>query len=165
MANARRRAAGAAMLLVVIAMAVASILALSFLRGSGPTMAVASNHDRHSKARAVAESGLEFAIEYVENNDNWRTAQSHGLWIADQPLDGGMFSVYGTDDDGDLNDDAGDTLNLSVVATVDGVTHRVSARVDAGTESLKLKVMFVVRNASSLTAEGARKQALGESWG
>ncbi|XAM00380.1 LamG domain-containing protein [Phycisphaeraceae bacterium D3-23] len=160
-----RREAGAAMLLVVIALAVAAILALSFMRSSGPTMAVASNIDRQAKVRAVAEAGLEFAIEYVKENDNWRATQPNGLWLADQPLNGGTFSVYGTDDDGDLNDDAGDTLNLSVVAKVDGVTHRVSARVDSGTESLKLKVMFVVRNSGSLTAEETRKQSLFESWG
>lgn len=114
------------MLLVVIALAVAAILALSFLRIQGPTMAVANNIDRHAKARAIAESGLAYATDYVKNNPDWRTERPHGLWEADVAYAGGTFSIYGTDDDGDLGDDASDTLELAVVGAFNGVTHRTT---------------------------------------
>ena len=101
------------MLLVLFAVAIASILALSFMRSSRPTAAVAANIDRHAEARALAESGLKLAINYVKENSDWRTAMPYGLWLEDQGLGGGVFSVYGTDDDGDLTDDDSDQVLLS----------------------------------------------------
>ncbi|MEM9414199.1 MAG: LamG domain-containing protein [Planctomycetota bacterium] len=124
--TARER--GTAMLLVLLALSVASILALSFLRMQGPTMAVASNIDRHSKARAVAESGLEIAIGYVKDNPDWRTTRPHGAWVTDVPYEGGAFSIFATDADGDLSDDHSDPVLLSAVGSFEGVTHRASVR-------------------------------------
>lgn len=152
------------MLLVVIALAVASILALSFLRAGGPTMAVASNIDKQAKARAVAEAGLELAIQYVNEDDAWRSDKPSGLWLADQPLNGGTFSVYGTDDDGDLADDAGDDVTLSVVAAVDGVTHRVWARVTPATGATT-NLLLVVGDGGAPSDADLEKRDLFESWG
>lgn len=151
MANARRRAVGAAMLLVVIAMAVASILALSFLRSSGPTMAIASNNDHHAKARAIAESGLALAVEYVKDNPDWRTVKPHGLWIADAPLEGGSFSVYGTDDDGDLGDDTGDVLELAAVGTYRGITHRAAVQISVAAAPFSMEAGTVIADGTPQT--------------
>jgi len=132
-----RRSRGAAMLLVLIAVAIATILALSFLAGQGPTQVVAENIDRKARARQIAESALKMAIDYVNENESWRSDKTSGQWIAEAPLYDGTFDLYGTDDeDGDLADDASQPVLLSVVATYRGVTHRVSARVTPGDESL-----------------------------
>ena len=164
--NQTARQRGAAMVLVIIAIAMAVIIALSFLHSQKPTAAVAANIDRHAEARAIAESGLEMAIEYVRNDADWRSANADGVWITDVTLNGGTFTVYGTDEDGDLNDDSSDTLVLAVVGTFKGVTHRVSARVTPDIFSpVQLNVAFVVRNDSNLTFEETAKQSLFEDWG
>ncbi|MFK7788990.1 MAG: hypothetical protein AB8C95_05765, partial [Phycisphaeraceae bacterium] len=126
------------MLLVLIAVAMCTIMALSFLVAQEPTAVVASNIDRKTQARAIAESALKMAIDYVNEDADWRSDKTSGVWMTDASLDGGTFTLTGTDeDDGDLADDTTDAVMLSVVASYGGVTHRVSARVTPGSgESL-----------------------------
>ncbi len=159
-----RRHTGAAMLLVVIALAVAAILSLTFLRSSGPTMAIASNNDRKARARAIAESGLSMAVKHVQSSADWRTEHTSGQWMADIPIDGGTIAVYGVDEDGDLTDDNTDPVLLSVVATFEGVTHRVSARVTAATGESK-NLLLIAGNGNSPSATDREKRDLFESWG
>jgi hypothetical protein len=124
------------MLLVLIAVAMCTILALSFLAAQQPTAAVASNIDRKTKARAIAESALKMAIDYVNEDENWRTDKTSGAWLVDAALDGGTFTLTGTDEaDGDLTNDTTEPVTLIVVATYDGVTHRVSAVVTPGSDA------------------------------
>lgn len=162
--GATRRRSGVAMLLVIIALAVAAILSLTFLRSSGPTMAIASNNDRKAKARAIAESGLAMAVKHVQSSTDWRTDNTSGEWMSDIAIDGGTITVFGVDEDGDLTDDNTDAVNLSVVATFEGVTHRVSARVTAATGSTK-NLLLIAGNGSSPSATDREKRDLFESWG
>lgn len=152
-----RRRSGVAMLLVIIALAVAAILSLTFLRSSGPTMAIASNNDSKAKARAIAESGLAMAVKHVQSSTDWRTDQPHGLWIADVPYGGGTFSVYGTDDDGDLSDDPSDVLLLEVVGRFAGVTHRSSVRVTVASAPFAMEAGTLVADGTAqvVTLQGS----------
>ena len=159
----RRHRRGAAMLLVILAIAVATILGLSFLRSSAPTLAVANNIDRQARARAIAETGLTYAIQYVKDNTDWRSTQANGLWIADVDYAGGTFSVYGTDADGDLADDTTDHLVLEAVGTFDGVTHRATTRIQQE-PPVGVRLLLIVPNAASPGAQDAAKKALFESW-
>lgn len=162
--SCRRR--GAALLLVLIAVAMATILALSFLASQGPTAVVASNIDRKAKARAIAESALKMAIDYVNEDADWRTDKTSGTWMTDASLDGGTFTLTGIDtDDGDLSDDTSEAVTLSVVATYDGVTHRVSAVVTPGTDDASGKLYLVVNDATSLIAKDTARKSLAEGWG
>lgn len=151
--------------MVLLAVAMATILALSFLASQGPTAVVASNIDRKAKARAIAESALKMAIDYVNEDADWRTDKSSGVWITDASLDGGTFTLSGIDEaDGDLSDDSSEVVTLSVVATYDGVTHRVSARVTPGA-SETTNLVLVVANASSPSAYDLTRKSLAEGWG
>lgn len=124
------------MLMVLIAVAIATILALSFLASHGPASVVASNIDRKAKARAIAESALQMAIDYVNEDAAWRSDKTSGIWMTDVALDGGTFTLSGIDEqDGDLANDASQMVTLSVVATYQGVTHRVSAHVLPGVDA------------------------------
>jgi hypothetical protein len=125
----RHHARGAALLLVLIAVAMCTIMALSFLAAQGPTSAVASNIDRKTTARAIAESALNMAIDYVSENSDWRDVKSSGTWMTGVDLHGGTFDLLGTDDDGDLGNDPSDELILTAVGEFEGVTHRVMARI------------------------------------
>ncbi|MCP4246331.1 MAG: LamG domain-containing protein [bacterium] len=127
-----------ALLLVLVALVVAAVLAATFLGAQSTTIGIAGNIDHHSQARYVAESGLELAIAYVRDNDNWRTDQSHGTWVTDESSGAGTFTVLGEDGedtdgdgtvngDGDLSDDSDDLLTLTVTGKVNGTSHVVRA--------------------------------------
>ncbi|MEO0475743.1 MAG: LamG domain-containing protein [Planctomycetota bacterium] len=166
-AERTRRSRGAAMLLVLIALAMCTILALSFLAAQEPTAVVASNIDRKTQARAIAESALKMAIDYVNEDADWRTDKSSGLWMSSIALDGGTFTLTGTDEaDGDLADDSSEPVLLTVVANYSGVTHRVSALVTPGSaDSSGNRLMFVVSSDSSPASQDQAKRTLFESWG
>lgn len=155
------------MLLVLIAVAMCTIMALSFLAAQEPTAAVASNIDRKTQARAIAESALKMAIDYVNEDADWRSDKSSGTWIANAALDGGTFTLSGIDeDDGDLTDDVREAVILTVVATYQGVTHRVSARVTPGAdESSTNRLLLVAGNGNSPSSTDRAKRDLFESWG
>jgi hypothetical protein len=126
------------LLLAIIAVAIAATLACSFLVSQRTTMGIARNIENHSKARYVAESGLELAIAHVRANETWRTDHPNGTWVTDEPFGAGTFTVVaedgedtdgdGTvDGDGDLPDDDSDPLTLTVTGKVGGTTHVVHA--------------------------------------
>ncbi|WP_432799287.1 LamG-like jellyroll fold domain-containing protein [Poriferisphaera sp. WC338] len=162
--NSNPRSHGIAMLLVMFALVIGSILAATFIATSSTSVGIAQNVSKHATARSVAESGLELAINYVKTDADWRTTYASGQWIADESFAGGTFSVYGTDEDGDLSDDASDKITLRVVGTFGGVTHEVSANIQPGGEEPKSDtILFVVYDADSLDGmEYARKEMLEE---
>lgn len=167
MIQSGRHSRGAALLLVLIAVAVLTILALSFLASQQPTAAVAKNIDNKAKARVIAESALKMAIDYVNEDPTWRTDKTNGTWMSSVALDGGTFDLYGTDeDDGDLADDSSDPVHLVAVATYQGVTHRVTAIVTPADDSNAIagRLLFVVSDATSLSSLEQARQTLLESW-
>lgn len=144
-ASSAARSRGVALLLVVISLAVATVLALTFLASQSTTIGITRNLDRHARARQIAESGLALAMHEVRSNESWRDDHAHGTWVANQPYAGGMFTIIGHDGvdedgdgvlslafgetDGDLADDPDDPATLTVVGEFDGVVHRVRATV------------------------------------
>ncbi len=129
--NGYRRKRGVALLLALFAVAIAAILALSFLSAQSTSIGIARNIQNHSPARYVAESGLELAIAYVRSDVDWRTNQSHGTWVTNEPFADGTFTIVGEDSDGDLADDSTDLLTLTVTGTVNGAVSSASHIVQA----------------------------------
>ncbi len=121
--------------MVLIAMTMATILAVTFLSSQGPTAAIGQNIAHHASARLVAESGLTAAIEYIRNSEDWRTQQVDGVWLASQDFGGGSFRIMFEDDDGDLTNNTTDPVTVTVVGTFKGVTHRVMARITPGVQT------------------------------
>lgn len=156
---------GAALLLVLFALLIATVLALTFVNGSATSVAIARNVDRHAQARAIAESGLEAAMNYIQTDADWRTNQAHGDWLVDESFGGGTFTIRGEDADGDLTDDASDIVRLIAIGTFDGVSHRVEAEVTPGTILSSGNLLFVVADASSLNTSDSNKRDLFQSWG
>ncbi|MEM9108987.1 MAG: hypothetical protein AAGC72_03095, partial [Planctomycetota bacterium] len=163
----KRQPRGAAMLLVLIAVAMCTILALSFLAAQEPTALVASNIDRKTQARQIAESALKMAIDYVNEDADWRTDKSSGQWMSSISLDGGTFTLSGTDEaDGDLADDTSEAVLLTVVASYQGVTHRVSARVTPGAEETTAnRLLLVTGDGAWPPTEDQARHTLFTSWG
>jgi hypothetical protein len=171
------RCRGIAMLLVLIAVAVCSIMGMAFLSSQSTVLGVASNIDRHARARQIAETGLTATLQYIQQDTSWRTNRSNGAWFSDVAFAGGTYTIRaddGTDTDGDgvidgdgdLADDPADVVTVTSVGAFQGVTHRVRALVTPG-QGLTgpITVLMVVANPESLTALEQSRKTLIESWG
>ncbi len=175
--HAQPRHHGVAMILVLIALTIATILSMSFLSSQATTHGIAQNVQSHAQARSVAESALVAAINYVQTDADVRTDKTHGQWITSASFNGGTFDLYGydgldTDGDGvvddtdsDLSDDSSDPITLTVVGYFDGVSHTVHAVVTPGSDEDALNVLMIVGDADSLSSRDTAKKDLFESWG
>ncbi len=171
------RRSGVAMILVLIAVSIATILSLSFLASQSTTHGVSQNIQNQAQARSVAESALVAAIDYVQNNSDFRDVKTNGLWASDVSFNGGTFDIYGydgidTDDDGvvddtdgDLADDNTDPLTLTVVGHYNGVSHTVHAVVTVGAGVPDKDILMIVDDDSSLSTLETQRKELIESWG
>lgn len=150
-----RRASGIAAVLVLIALAVAATLSLTFMATQSTTMGVAENIDRQSRARAIAESAVSLVMADVNRTSDWRTHYTHGQFTAARALGDGTYQVRiddgwdldgdgEADGDGDLADDASDDFTLTTRGDVDGVTHMCRVRVD--TTLLRGKALMVIKD-------------------
>lgn len=84
---------GGTMVLVMLAVAIAFVIGLTFLRASTSVTAIADTMDHHAQARQIAESGLAITMRYVESTPNWRDTRTSGRWVSDLSLLGGAVSV------------------------------------------------------------------------
>lgn len=158
-----------AMLLVLAAVAMASILSFSYLVRQSTITGLSRNFDSHNRARFIAESGLAIALAHIRTTDDWRDGLSEGVWLSEQSYGGGTFTVSIVDGiegngDGNLADDATDPVTLSVVGRYGDVTHTVRGAVTpsaATTDTL----LFVVPNAQNLGEQEQAKKAILEDWG
>lgn len=125
---------GFALLLVLITVAIASIAALTFLASQSTMLGISENQADHAQARAVAEGGVDLALEYIGTHANWRTTMPHGTWMISQPLSGGTCNVTvedGEDTDGDgvvdgdadLTDDPNDPVTITSLGSFGSTTH------------------------------------------
>ena len=158
---------GIALVLVMIAVAVATILSLTFVIAQGTSHGIAQNVQHHAQARHIAESGLAMTIVHVQNTLDWRTVHPNGQWVVDEAFAGGSFSVTGADGDetggdGDLTDDPTDPLLLRIVGSYQGATHIVQAVLTPLSRGI---LLFVVPDPAGLSATDLAKQAIFESWG
>jgi hypothetical protein len=162
---------GVAMILVIIALAVATALSSAYLLTQGMSAQVSENVASLARARMIAESGLGMAVSYVRSDPEWRTDKSEGLWIDQHPFAGGTFSILGEDGedtdgdgavegDGDLADDDMDMLTLTAVGKYRGCSHTVQIAVPP-----YKRVLMIVVDPSSLSSEDTDRYTLLRKWG
>lgn len=171
------RRGGVALILVLVALTIATILSMSFLASQATTHGVSQNVQNHAQARSVAESALVAAINYVQTDPDFRTDKTEGQWASNVSFDGGTFDLYGydgldtdgdgvvDDTDGDLADDTSDPVTLVAIGYYNGVSHRVSAAVTPGSGQPALNVLMVVGDAGSLNTHDQDLIDLMEGWG
>jgi hypothetical protein len=174
---AHPRHRGVAMLLVLIAVAIATVLSMSFLASQASTHGVAQNVQKHAQARSVAESALVAAIHYAQTDADFRSDKTHGQWASDVSFNGGTFDLFGydgldtdgdgvvDDTDGDLADDTADPVTITAIGYYDGVSHTVHAVVTPGSGSSMGKLLFVVEDDASLAAGDVKRKAFFEDLG
>ncbi len=172
---ARQR--GVAMMLVVIALAMAMVLCVGFLSTQSTSVGVAQNIAGHTQARAIAEQALQTVLAQIQASNAWRDDHTEGVWMTNQPLNGGTYSVTVQDGqdtdgdgvvegDGDLSDDNNDVVTVTVVGSFGGVTHRIQAVVAPG-EVLAgpITLLMIVNDPNNLSDAEETRQDLIESWG
>ncbi len=125
-----RRSRGIAMMLVIITMGMVTVLSMSYLQSQATVTGIAENVRRSSEARAIAETGLDLAVDFIRDTPDWRDKLINGVWLENTPYANGFFQVTGIDPfDGDLADNVTDMAMVTSVGYVDGVTHTCRASV------------------------------------
>ncbi|MEM6552779.1 MAG: LamG domain-containing protein [Planctomycetota bacterium] len=156
---------GTIYILVLVTLATGSILASGFLVAQRTATAVAANFPAHTSARGVAESGLALTLNYLQTSETWRDDQTPGVWITNQALSGGTFSVSVADATNDFTDDTAAPVNVAVTGTVNGVAHIVHATVTANATPRNTDLLFIANSASSYDSYDQAKIDLFEGWG
>jgi hypothetical protein len=116
------------MLLVLVALMMATILATSYLASRDNSAALGENVSASASARWAAVTGLDIGAALLQTESNWRTAHVGGLIIDDMPVGPGTFDLNLTD----LLTNAPPTSTtesvlLTTTATADGVTQVATA--------------------------------------
>ena len=175
------RTRGVALVVVMLAVAIALVLALAFISAQATTTPVAQNVDRHTSARAIAESAVVLALHHVRSTETWRNDFAAGDLPTDQALGAGSFTITAVDGedvngdgiisgddetDGDILDDNNDVVTLLVTGRVDGVTHQVRVVVRGSDDpGLRLRLLLVCASGGSPLAEDLDRQQQFEDWG
>ena len=165
------RPRGVAMILVVAALAMTTILSSAYLASQGISVQVSRNVASLARARMIAESGLEMAVSYVRSDSNWRTDRSEGTWVDEHPFAGGTFSILGEDGedtdgdgavegDGDLADNNMEMLTLTAVGKYRGCSHTVQTVVPP-----QKRALMIVADPNNLSSEDTVRHALLRDWG
>lgn len=163
------------MLMVLLAVGVATVLALGFLASQSTAMGVGRNLEYQDRARNVAETGLQLAVAKVKADPSWRTNLTNGVWASNISYAGGTFTVRGEDGtynattnavvgDADLGDDATDPCTITCVGRYGGVSHTARALLTTTAASTPTVLMIVV-DADSLSATEATRKTMIEGWG
>lgn len=125
--NAARARRGVAMLLVLIAVGVGTVLAAAALSSRDNSAAIGQNAGVLAEASWSAQSAADFAEAVLQTDADWRSMGEslvHGMSLA-----GGSVSVSVTDLEGNPPDADDRELILRATSTVQGVTSTVERRI------------------------------------
>ncbi len=128
---------GVALLFVILAVAVAVILGLTFLLSQSVFMGISRNVHDHAVARTLAESAIVNAVAQIQAEEDWRSTVAEGLWSKNTNYLGGQAAVYGYDGedtnndgiiegDGSLADNTGDPVTLRAIGYFGEASHTVT---------------------------------------
>ncbi|MDP7188419.1 MAG: hypothetical protein QGI74_01025 [Phycisphaerales bacterium] len=118
---------GAAMLMVLVAMATAMTLVVGWLASQDNSALVASNATRAASARASAQCGLELAVALLQSEAPWQTAHQDGWILQAYPLGEAVVDLRLIDE----------TTGLPPNETTNLVRIESTARTDAMVQSAK----------------------------
>ncbi len=172
---------GVAMILVLVALSMATVIGLSFLNTQTTTNGIARNVSSQTRARGIAESAMEMTIDHLRTSDSWRNDLADGTWVGPESqnnqLDGGTFTIIVndgkldasgnlTDNDGNLADEPTDHVVVTAMGYFQGVSHTIKAEVtpEAG-DVTPTRVVLIVGNESSPNSQEAARRAQLIDWG
>lgn len=120
---------GVALLLVMIALIVGTILTAGFLNTQSTSNGIARNERDQARCRAYAESGIALTVNFIKSNPHWRTTLNPGTWLTAQPVGAGTVTVTAASADGSTSFTTDNTqpLLLTSVGACNNRTFSVSA--------------------------------------
>ena len=166
--TARSTPRGIALLLVLLATAVASVLAMGFVVVQSTSAGMGDSVHHYAQARAVAEAAVSMALEDARSGTSWRRTHVHGVWSAPTAMMGGVALVKyedGIDGETDLllaNDNL-DPFTITALATVEGVTYTAQVAVDV--EPYAGNLLMIVPDAARPNWQDQLMVELFERWG
>lgn len=121
---------------VVITAAIVSMLALSSLVVQGVNRKAYTGQSDTIEARINGETAIRMALLKMTNDPDWRYHFPNGDWEVETPFGNGTFTINVVDpDDGDLTDDAGESVVVTgtgvVGSSIQNLSVSLSTSVDA----------------------------------
>lgn len=111
--------------LVVASLATAALATVRIQRRQSSDMTDSRQAALH------AQTGMEMALYRVQNDANWRTSLSGGVWNTDQAVGSGFYSFTGTDPtDNNLTDSAYDPVILTATGKSNGAVHKIQTQLN-----------------------------------
>ncbi len=119
---------GIALMLVMVAILVTGGMAVAYFGSKDNSIAISSNVEASSKARAVAESGLDLAVAILETNSDWRTQHIDGVILDSFSFGGGEITLTVIDAETELPPtESTNKVELTIFSSVDGIMQTTQA--------------------------------------
>jgi hypothetical protein len=139
----RRSRRGAALLLVLIALAVGLLLVATWLDGRQESVPVAQRIAAGAVARQAAATGLDLAAATIDAEDDWRAAYDAGRFNLGFEVGDAACTLRVTDADTDERPtDDTVALNITCTAVVDDVAMSVERTIDVETSESVIDLTF-----------------------
>lgn len=122
----RRQRRGSLYVSVVMVGAIVSVLGMSALLVGRLNSRAHQGLANSTMARLNAQSALRLGMLMIENDPNWRYANTNDEWLTDVSLGNGTFSLLVTDpSDNDLSDASADPVVLTGIGRKGEAVHRL----------------------------------------
>jgi hypothetical protein len=126
---APRRRRGSALLLVVGAAMIVALLGLAGLMSLRIQRRVVENTADTAEARVAAQAAIEVGLMRIDGDEDWRTNYPDGVWISNESVGQGTFTLEGHDPvDGDLADDDTEDLVLTGIGVKGAARQKIQVR-------------------------------------
>jgi hypothetical protein len=139
--------------------AILTILGATLLATESLSAPMARRSGERLQARMIAEAALAMTMEHLKATPGWRTTLPDGLWVENQALNGGRFTLYGEDGaapdthspvtgDGSLSNNPADPVTLTVIGVSGSARHIARATLTPLSNSaIAVSERLEVRNA------------------
>ena len=105
---------GSAYLLVLASSILVTIFGLASLQAIRVQRRTTEINKDSTQARHLARAAIEVGFYHIDNDSQWRTNWPNGVWDANQPLNGGTYTLEGVDPaDNDISDSIYDQIVLT----------------------------------------------------
>lgn len=123
-----RHERGMAMLLVLIALAMATIMASAYLASRDNSAAISDNVTSAAESRWAAATGLDMGVAILQTETAWYEGMSGNLLLDDYVINGATVDVSATDLETDAAPTADSTtVRLTATARANGIEQTASA--------------------------------------
>jgi len=127
MKRARTDTRGSVFVTALILLAGMSVVIIALAYEVALDLKMTTNLVDGDQALEIAKVGIDNAIYLANDDSDWRTTYTSGVWLSNRAVGNGAFTLSVTDDDGDLSDCPIDTVTASSTAIINGTTRTVSA--------------------------------------